>query len=69
MMYILTCNNLAICASEDKNKLEKQKAERIESIKNDSNFEVIRFDEDSIAYYTGISYEENKYEISELEII
>ena len=69
MMYILTCNNLAICASEDKNKLEKKKTERIESIKNDSNFEVIHFDEDSIAYHTGISYEENKYEISELEII
>lgn len=68
-IFCLTCNNRPIAASFDKEKLVKAMAECIKDTFNDEVLEILNKTENTITYYTGISYHTDSYEIENIELI
>ncbi len=68
-IFCLTCNNHPIAASFVKDNLNKKMNESIERIANDDTLEILDRTENHIAYHTGISYCDDRYEIRKVELI
>ena len=68
-IFCLTCNNHPIAVSFDKEKLVKAINKCIEDTFNDDVLEIINKTENAITYHTGISYNTDRYEIENIELI
>lgn len=68
-MYILTCNDKPVIASEDSDTLEEIIQKSIDSVLNNSKLDEQRHTEDEVWYYNGINHVHKKYEIKEIQVI
>ena len=69
VIYVLTCNGHPMYASYQKEKLQNKIEECIDHTLASDNFTIVHRDENSVTYHTGITYVDEVYDITPIDVI